>query len=49
MGVGGGKGVNLTSYLDSLHKVSQYLLINSKTLKARIKEIRAKNTKSVIL
>ena len=48
-GGGGGGGVNLTSYLDSLHKVSQYLLIHSKTLKARIKEIRGKNTKSAIL
>ena len=29
----GGQGVNLTSYLDSSHKVSQYLSIHSKTLK----------------
>ena len=42
-------GVNLTSYLDSSHNISQYLLIHSKTLKARIKEIRGKNTKSAIL
>ena len=43
-GGGGGLGVNLTSYLDSSHKVSQYLLIHSKALKARIKEIKGKNT-----
>ena len=46
---GGGPGVNLTSYLDSSHMVSQYLLIHSKALKARIKEIKGKNTKSAIL
>ena len=33
----GGQGVNMASYLDSSHKVSQYLLIHCKTLKARIK------------
>ena len=33
----GGPGVNLTSYLDSSHMVSQYLLIHSKAVKARIK------------
>ena len=43
---GGGGGVNLTSYLDSSHKVSQYLLIHSKTLKARIKEIREAKTQN---
>ena len=43
---GGGQGVNLTSYLDSSHKVSQYLSIHSKT--KRIKEITGKNTKSAI-
>ena len=47
-GGGGGPGVNLTSYLDSSHMVSQYLLIHSKALKARIKEIKGKNTKSAI-
>ena len=45
----GGPGVNLTSYLDPSHIVSQYLLIHSKALKARIKEIKGKNTKSAIL
>ena len=35
----GGQGVNLTGYLDSSHKVSQYLLIHSKAVKARITEI----------
>ena len=48
-GGGGGLGVNLTSYLDSSHKVSQYLLIHSKAVKARIKEIKGQNTKSAIL
>ena len=38
----GGHGVNLTGHLDSSQKVSQYLLIHSKALKARIKEIYAK-------
>ena len=41
--------MNLTSYLDSSHKVSQYLLIHSKAVKAKIKEIKGKNTKSAIL
>ena len=36
-GGGGGQGVNLTSYLDSAHMVSQYLLIHSKAVNARIK------------
>ena len=31
------QGVNLTSYLDSSHMVSQYLLIHSKAVEARIK------------
>ena len=44
-----GQGVNLTSFLDSSHMVSQYLLIHSKTLKARIKENQGKNTKLAIL
>ena len=35
-GGGGGVSVNLTDYLDSSHKVSQYLLIHCKSLKARI-------------
>ena len=35
----GGSGVNLTSYLDSTHMVSQYLLLHSKALKAIIKAI----------
>ena len=49
-GVGvGGQGVNLTSYLDSSHMVYQYLLIHSKAVKARIKEIKGQNTKSAIL
>ena len=43
----GGQWVNLTGYLDSSHKVSQYLLIHSKALKARTKEIKGKNTKSL--
>ena len=34
-----GQGVNLTSYLDASHMVSQYLLIHSKALKAIIREI----------
>ena len=38
-GGGGGQGINLTGYLDSLHKVFQYLLIHSKALKAKIKEV----------
>ena len=45
----GDQGVNLTSYLDSSHMVSQYLLIHSKAVKARIKEIKGQNTKSAIL
>ena len=31
-----GLGVNMTSYLDSSHMVSQYLLIHSQALEARI-------------
>ena len=48
-GGGGDQGVNLTSYLDSAHMVSQYFLIHSKAVKVRIKEIKGKNTKSAIL
>ena len=48
-GGGGGPGVNLTSYLDSSHMVSQYLFLHSKAVKARIKEIKGQNTKSTIL
>ena len=36
---GGGQGVKLTGYLDSLHMLSQYLLIYSEAIKATIKEI----------
>ena len=35
--IGEGGGGNLTGYLDSSHKVSQYLVIHCKSLKARIK------------
>ena len=38
-GGGGWQGVNMTAYLDSTHMVSQYLLIHSQALEARIKEI----------
>ena len=38
----GGRGVKLTSYLDSPHMLSQYLLIYSEAIKATIKEIKAK-------
>ena len=38
----GGRGVKLTSYLDSPHTLSQYLLIYSEAIKATIKEIKAK-------
>ena len=38
----GGRGVKLTGYLDSLHMLSQYLLIYSEAIKATIKEIKAK-------
>ena len=48
-GGGGDQGVNLTSYLGSSHMVPQYLLIHSKVVKARIKEINDQNTKSAIL
>ena len=48
-GGGGGQGVNLTSYLDSSHMVSQYFLRHSKTVKARIKEIKGHNTQLAIL
>ena len=34
-----GRGVKLTSYLDSPHMLSQYLLIHSEAIKATIKEI----------
>ena len=33
----GGSGVNLTGYLDSSQKVSQYLEIHSKAVEARLK------------
>ena len=33
----GGQGANVAGYLDSSQKVSQYLLIHCKALKARIK------------
>ena len=39
----------MAGYLDFSRKVSQYLLIHSEALKARIKEILGKNTKSAIL
>ena len=35
----GGKGLNLTGYLDFSHEVFQYHLMHSKALEARIKEI----------
>ena len=35
----GGRGINLTGYLDSPHTLSQYLLIHSEAIKATIKEI----------
>ena len=38
----GGRGVKLTGYLDSLHMLSQYLLIYSEAIKGTIKEIKAK-------
>ena len=38
----GGRGVKLTSYLDSPHMLSQYLLIYSEAIKATIKEIKVK-------
>ena len=38
-GGGGGRGVKLTSYLDSPHILSQYLLIRSEAVKATIEEI----------
>ena len=44
-----GQGVNLTSFLDSSHMVSQYLLLHSKALKARIQEKKGKMSKSAIL
>ena len=37
----GGRGVKLTSYLDSPHMLSQYLLIHSEAIKATIREIKA--------
>ena len=36
---GGGSGIKVTSYLDSPHMFSQYLLIHSEPIKATIKEI----------
>ena len=49
-GVGGGRdqGIEVTSYLDSPHMLSQYLLIHSEAIKAMIKEIYGKNTKAAI-
>ena len=44
----GGRGVKLTSYLDSPHMLSQYLLIHSEGIKATIKEIQDKNSKAAI-
>ena len=38
-GGGGGRGVNLTGYLDSPYKLSQYLLIHSEAINATIKQI----------
>ena len=48
-GGGGGQGLKLTSYLDSPYMLSQYLLIHSEAIKATIKEIEGKNSKSAIL
>ena len=48
VGVGVGQGVNVAGYLDSSQKVSQYLLIHYKALKARLKKIQGKTTKSAI-
>ena len=45
----GGSGVKLTGYLDSPYMLSQYLLIYSEAIKATIKEIQGKNSKSAIL
>ena len=44
----GVSGVKLTGYLDSPHILSQYLLIHSEAIKATIKEIQGKNSKSAI-
>ena len=44
----GGQGIKLTSYLDSPHMLSHYLLIHSEAIKATIKEIQGKNSKSAI-
>ena len=38
----GSRGVKLTGYLDSPHRLSQYLFIYSEAIKATIKEIKAK-------
>ena len=40
-------GVKLTSYLDSPHMLSQYLLIHSEGIKATIKEIEGKTPKQL--
>ena len=42
-----GSGVKLTSYLDSPHMLSQYLLIHSEGIKATIKEIKGKTPKQL--
>ena len=38
-GGGENQGIKVTSYLDSPHMLSQYLLIHSEAIKAMIKEI----------
>ena len=43
-----GRAIKLTSYLDSPHMLSQYLLIHSEAIKATIKEISGKNSKTGI-
>ena len=42
-------GIKLTSYLDSPHMLSQYLLIHSEAIKATIKEIKAKTPKQLFM
>ena len=44
----GGRGIKLTSYLDSPRMLSQYLLIHSEAITATIKEIQGKNSKAAI-
>ena len=45
-GGGGGRVVKLTRYLDSPHRLSQYFLIHSPSIKATLKEIKKTKTRN---